>query len=64
MNGYGFAVSCLKCGEPVEPVTDSVGEGGETKTICKCVQCKKVWLLSVYMQPIDYVGKPSMPKAR
>lgn len=48
---YIFGVSCPRCGGITEPLTlGNVVGGTQASAVARCLDCKKEWLLVVYLR--------------
>lgn len=52
---YSFTVTCPRCGGTVDHVTSGRSTEGGTRAnaVCKCVECKWSWLLTVTMRTLS-----------
>jgi len=54
VNGYRFALDCIRCGGVLVPVTSSKTFGTETSAIARCSSCKSQYQVTVILRPMAW----------
>ena len=61
MNGYLIPLTCPACGADVAPVADGRpnAAGTTTTAVCRCVECRRGWVVHVNLLGADLAETPS-----
>lgn len=69
--GYHIGVTCPRCGEPCEPVTEGrviqyQGAGSETRAVFACTECspRREFVIAAFVRAISTTGRDQSGRDR
>jgi hypothetical protein len=62
VNGYTFAVTCPRCGGPLEHCATGRPTIGASRAVADCDRCRRAWVIAVAVGEAPYTPRRQVPE--